>query len=204
MGFYSRVILPFLCDRLLDQPFLADHRRELLSDAGGDILEIGSGTGLNVPQYPKGTRKITAIEPNIGMQRRAQQRIKQAGLDVDQLLVNGERLPFRENMFDCVVSTFTLCSVADARQTLSEVFRVLKPTGRFLFFEHGLSPEPAVQKWQKRLNWLQMRLGGGCRLDRNMKELVTAQPFSSTDIDEFYLEKTPRTHGYIYRGIATK
>jgi len=106
-------------------------------------------------------------------------------------------------MFDCVVSTFTLCSVADPGQTLSEVFRVLTPMGRFLFLEHGRSPDPAVHKWQRRLNWLQTRLGDGCRLDRNIKELVAAQPFSAVESAEFYLEKSPKTHGYIYRGIAT-
>ena len=97
----------------------------------------------------------------------------------------------RTDRFDCVVSTFTLCSIEDVGQALSEVYRVLKPGGRFLFLEHGLSPEPSVQKWQRRLNWLEMRLADGCHLDRNMKELVAAQPFSSVEVEEFYLEKTP-------------
>jgi hypothetical protein len=80
----------------------------------------------------------------------------------------------------------------------------LKAGGKFLFLEHGLSPEPKVQKWQHRLNWLQRRLAGGCHLDRDMRALVSAQPFASLEIDEFYIEKTPRTHGYLYRGVATK
>ena len=89
-------------------------------------------------------------------------------------------------------------------QALGEVYRVIKPGGALLFLEHGLSPEPNIQKWQRRLNWLQMRFGDGCRLDRIMKDLVAGQPFSSIASDEFYLESTPRTHGYLYRGIATK
>jgi ubiquinone/menaquinone biosynthesis C-methylase UbiE len=204
VGFYSRVIFPWICDFVLDQSFLAEHRQQLLAAAGGEILEIGFGTGLNLPHYPKGTRKITTVDPNVGMHRLAQRRIKQGGIEVDQRVVSGERLPFKESTFDCVVSTFTLCSVEDARQTLSEVFRVLKPTGRFLFFEHGLSPESAVQNWQRRLNWLQMRLGDGCRLDRDIKELVAAQPYSSIQCTGFYLDRTPKTHGYVCRGTATK
>jgi ubiquinone/menaquinone biosynthesis C-methylase UbiE len=93
---------------------------------------------------------------------------------------------------------------AQADQAVREVYRVLKAGGQFLFLEHGLSPEPKVQKWQHRLNGLQMRLAGGCHLDRDMRALVTAQPFASVQMNEFYLEKTPKTHGYMYRGIATK
>jgi ubiquinone/menaquinone biosynthesis C-methylase UbiE len=105
---------------------------------------------------------------------------------------------------DCVVSTFTLCSIDDIGKALSEVYRVLKKGGKFLFLEHGLSPQLNVQKWQHRLNRLQMRLAGGCHLDRNMRALIAGQPFASIEMDEFYLEKIPKTHGYLYRGIATK
>src|SRR5262249_91939 len=109
-----------------------------------------------------------------------------------------------DNRFDCVVSTFTLCSIEEVDQALGEVYRVLKPGGRLLFLEHGLSPEPRVQKWQRRLNCLEMPLPDGCHLNRNITELVPAQPFSSVEVREFYLERTPRTHGYLYRGMATK
>jgi ubiquinone/menaquinone biosynthesis C-methylase UbiE len=138
------------------------------------------------------------------MNRLAQSRIKETSIEIDQRVMSGENLPFQDNTFDCVVSTFTLCSIEDVSQAVSEVYRVLKPGGMFLFLEHGLSAEPGVQKWQRRLNWLEMRLADGCHLDRNMRALVTAQPFAAVKIDEFYIEKTPRTHGYVYRGIATK
>src|SRR6185437_4162966 len=104
----------------------------------------------------------------------------------------------------CAVSTFTLCSIDNVAQALGEVYSVLKPGGPFLFLEHGLSPEPGVQRWQRRLNGLEMRLADGCRLDRNMRELVAAQPFSSIAVEGFYLERTPRTHGYLYQGVARK
>ena len=204
MGLYSRLILPRLCEFGLNQPFVAQHRRELLAGAFGDVLEIGFGTGLNLPCYPAGVQKLTTIDPNIGMNRLARKRIKQTGIAVVQRIAVGEQLPFADNAFDCVVSTFTLCSIEEVAQAVREVYRVLKAGGRFLFLEHGLSPEPKVQKWQRRLNWLQMRLAGGCHLDRDMRALVSVQPFASVRMDEFYMEKTPRTHGYLYRGVATK
>jgi ubiquinone/menaquinone biosynthesis C-methylase UbiE len=204
VGFFSQIIAPRLCDFLLNKPHLARQRRASLATAHGDVLEIGFGTGLNLPYYPETVRKITTVDPNVGMHRLAQKRVRRARIEIDQRLQSGERLPFEDNRFDCAVSTFTLCSIDNVGQALMEVFRVLQPGGRFLFLEHGLSPEPRVQKWQRRLNWLHVRLANGCHLDRNMKELVAAQPFSSVEVDEFYLERMPKTHGYLYRGIATK
>lgn len=204
VGFYSEVIYPRLCEFLLDKPLVARHRKELLAHAHGDVLEIGFGTGLNLPHYPRCVRKLTTVDPNLGMHRLAQRRVEQTGIELDQRVLNGEQLPFNGGAFDCVVSTFTLCSIDDVEQALREVYRVLKPGGKFLFLEHGLSPEPRIQRWQRRLNWLEMRLGDGCRLDRDIAGLVAAQPFSSVELELFYLERTPKTHGYLYRGIATK
>jgi ubiquinone/menaquinone biosynthesis C-methylase UbiE len=204
MGFYAQVVVPLLCDFGLDRPFVAKYRRELLAHAGGAVLEIGFGTGLNLPYYPPHVRKVTAVDPSVGMHRRARRRIKRAGIEVDQRVLGGEQLPFEDGTFDCAVSTFTLCSIGDVAQALREVYRVLKSGGTFLFLEHGLSPEPKVREWQHRLNWLQMRMAGGCHLDRNMRALVTAQPFASVKVNEFYIEKIPRTHGYVYQGTAVK
>jgi ubiquinone/menaquinone biosynthesis C-methylase UbiE len=204
MSFFSQVIVPRLCDFLLNKSLLARHRRRLLAGAHGDVLEIGFGTGLNLPYYPGRVHKLTAVDPNPGMHRLAQKRIKQRGIEVDQHVLKGERLPFEDSRFDCAVSTFTLCSIEDVGRALRELYRVLKLGGTFLFLEHGLSPEPGVQKWQRRLNWLQVRLANGCHLDRDMKALVAAQPFASVEVEEFYLERTPRTHGYLYRGVAIK
>ena len=204
MGFYDRVIFPRLCDFLLGTPRVARHRRELLAHAAGRVLEIGFGTGLNLPCYPAHVRAITAVDPNPGMHKLAHQRIRRTGMTVDQRVLGGERLSFDDAAFDCVVSTFTLCSIEHVSRALAEVYRVLAPGGRFLFLEHGLSPDPGVQKWQRRLNGIEMWLGDGCRLDRNARELVAAEPFAAVAADEFYLEKTPPTHGYLYRGVATK
>jgi ubiquinone/menaquinone biosynthesis C-methylase UbiE len=204
VGFYSSLVFPRLCDLLLNRPLVAQQRQELLAHAHGQILEIGFGTGLNLPHYPAHVGKITTVDPNRGMHRLAQQRVKQSRVEVDQRLLSGEQLPFEESQFDCAVSTFSLCSIADVGRALSEVFRVLKPGGKLLFLEHGLSPEPKVQKWQRRLNWLERRLADGCHLDRDFKSMMETQPFSSVDVVEFYMEAMPKTHGYIYRGLATK
>jgi ubiquinone/menaquinone biosynthesis C-methylase UbiE len=204
VGLYSRFVFPWLCDLGLGQPFLAKYRRELLAAVSGEVLEIGFGTGLNLPHYPPHVRKITTAEPNAGTRRRAQRRIQSSGIEVEQRALDCERLPFADGTFDCVVSSWTLCSIDDVSRALGEVYRVLRPGGRFLFLEHGLSPDRRVRTWQRRLNWLTYRLGGGCRLDRDIRALVAGQPFAAVDVDEFALEKVPRTHGHTYRGVATK
>jgi ubiquinone/menaquinone biosynthesis C-methylase UbiE len=204
MSFFSQVIVPRLCDFFLNKSLLARHRRELLAHAHGDVLEIGFGTGLNLPYYPERVHKLTAVDPNPGMHRLAQKRIRQRGIEVDQHVLGGERLPFEDSRFDCAVSTFTLCSIEDIAQALREVYRVLKSGGQFLFLEYGLSPEPQVQRWQRRLNGLHVRLANGCHLDRDIRALVAAQPFASVEVEAFYRERTPKTHGYLYRGMATK
>jgi ubiquinone/menaquinone biosynthesis C-methylase UbiE len=167
MGFYSRTIFPRICEFVLNTPIIANLRHELLSAVHGNVLEIGFGTGLNLPHYPPDIRRLTTIDPNPGMNRLAQKRIQQTGIEIDQRVLSGEQLPFDENSFDTIVSTFTLCSINQVNQAMAEVFRVLRPGGRFFFLEHGLCPEPNVQKWQRRLNRLEMWLADGCHLDRN-------------------------------------
>jgi ubiquinone/menaquinone biosynthesis C-methylase UbiE len=204
MGLYSRVVFPWLCELGLNRPFVARHRRKLLESAAGEILEIGLGTGLNLPCYPADVRKISAVEPNPGMHRRALARMNATAIVVDRRQIGGESLPFDAGSFDCVVSTFTLCSIPEVERALAEIFRVLRPGGRFLFLEHGLSPEPTVRKWQRRLNGIQRFIADNCHLDRDIRALVGGQPFASLAIEEFYLEKTPRTHGYLSSGVATR
>jgi ubiquinone/menaquinone biosynthesis C-methylase UbiE len=204
VGLYSQFIFPRLCELALNTEAVAKHRHDLLAQAEGNILEIGFGTGLNLPHYPEWVRRLTIVDPNAGMHRLAQKRIQQRGMEIDHRLLSSEQVPFESGSFDCVVSTFTLCSIENVNQAIAEVYRVLKPGGKFLFLEHGLSPEPSVQRWQHRLNWLQKKIGDGCNLDRNVKELIGAKSFSSVAIDECYLEKALKTHGYLYRGVATR
>lgn len=203
VGVYSQVIFPRLCDLLLDRPAVARRRRDVLAQTCGEVLEIGFGTGLNLPNYPAHVRKITTVDPNAGMHRLARRRIEKSRIEVTHHALSGERLSFADGSFDCVVSTFTLCSIDDVARALAEAYRVLKPGGKFLFLEHGLSPEPGVQKWQRRLNWLESLLADGCRLDRDVKELLAALPFRVT-VEAAYLPGLPKTHGYLYSGVGSK
>jgi ubiquinone/menaquinone biosynthesis C-methylase UbiE len=204
MGLYSNVIFPRFYDFIVDRPNWAKHRKEQLASVRGEILEIGAGTGLNLPHYPRSVRKITTAEPNPGMNRRLRRRIDATGIEVDKQVVRCESLPFDEATFDCVVSTLTLCSIADVRQAMREVFRVLKPGGRMVFLEHGISPDRNVAKWQRRLNWLEKRLAGGCILTLDVPAILATQPFRTVAIDTFQMDNTPKTHGSMYRGSATK
>jgi ubiquinone/menaquinone biosynthesis C-methylase UbiE len=204
MGFYSRVIFPHLCDWVMSDPRMAKLRKEVLADVSGTVLEIGFGTGLNLAHYPEHIRTITTVDPNPGMNKLARRRVAQSGMVVDQRVLSGEELPFEGGTFDRVVSTWTLCSIHEVGRALGEVYRVLKPDGRFLFLEHGLSDDPKVQRWQCRLNWLQKHLAEGCRLDLDVEAVVKAQPFRSFEIDRFVMERTPKTHGTMYRGMANK
>ncbi|MDM9384431.1 class I SAM-dependent methyltransferase [Chlorogloeopsis sp. ULAP01] len=203
MGFYSQRILPYLLDWSLSDSSLAKYRQEVLAEVKGEILEIGFGTGLNLSYYPKHIHKIITVDANPGIHGLAQKRIQASSITVDHRVLNGENLPMADNTFDSVVSTWTLCSIENVEQALREIYRVLKPAGRFFFVEHGLSHEPEVQVWQNRLTPLQKRIAGGCHFNRNIRQLIESE-FDIVSLEEFYAEKTPKISGYLYKGIATK
>ena len=204
MGFYSRFVFPRLCDCLMGLPALAGLRKEALAGVGGDILEIGFGTGLNLAHYPEHVRRLTTVDPDPGMNKLALKRIAASGIEVDQRLLGGESMPFDEGTFDCVVSTWTMCSIPEIDRALGEVCRVLRHGGRFVFLEHGLSEDLKVQKWQRRLNPIERVLADGCRLDLDVEATVRGQPFRRVEVGRFVMEKLPRTHGTMYLGSAVK
>lgn len=203
MGFYSQRIFPYLLDWSMSYQTLAQYRQNVLADVRGDVLEIGFGTGLNLSYYPEHIHKIVAIDANPGVHALAQKRVKACSITVDYRVLNGEQLPMPAQTFDSVVSTWTLCSIANVNQALKEIHRVLKPGGKFFFVEHGLSNEPNVQTWQHRLTPVQKIIADGCHLDRNIKQLVEAH-FNTVTLEEFYADNTPKIVGYLYKGVATK
>jgi ubiquinone/menaquinone biosynthesis C-methylase UbiE len=203
MGFYSQVIFPRLLDWGMSDPTFNKYREDVLSEVSGEVLEIGFGTGLNLPHYPDRIQKITTIDANPGMNSLAQKRIEASSIQVDNKVLNSEKLPMADNSFDSVVSTWTLCSIAHVDQALKEIYRVLKPGGKFFFIEHGLSDEAEVQIWQNRLNPLQKIIADGCHLNRNIEKLVENH-FQILKLEKFYVPKTSKTYGYLYKGVATK
>ena len=204
MGIYSRYVFPRICDRLMAFPNIAKLRGESLATVSGEILEIGFGTGLNLSHYPERVRRITAVDPNPGMNSMARRRITESRISVDLKKLGGESLPFADESFDCVVSTFTLCSIPEVATALEEVHRVLRPGGRFVFLEHGISDDPGVRKWQARLNPLERHLADRCRLDLDIAAIVRQAPFEKVEVNRLEIEGLPRTHGTIYRGVSTK
>jgi ubiquinone/menaquinone biosynthesis C-methylase UbiE len=204
MGFYSRVIFPSLCDWSMRDPRISALRGDALAQVGGNILEIGFGTGLNLQHYPSDVGRIVAVDPGEGMNRLARKRIDQGAIRVDVRIQSAEGLPFDSGSFDSVVSTWTLCSIPEVAQAVTEVYRVLRPGGKFVFLEHGLSDDPGVQRWQRRLNPLQRMIAVGCRLDLDVAAVIRTQPFRHVKLDRFVLENAFRTHGSIYRGLAIK
>ncbi|MEP0871537.1 class I SAM-dependent methyltransferase [Trichocoleus desertorum AS-A10] len=204
MRFYSQVIFPRLLDWGMSHPALAQYRQELLAEVEGEVLEIGFGTGLNLQYYPCQIQKITTVDVNPGVSALAQKRIQATAIAVDHCLLNGENLPMADNTFDSVVSTWTLCSIAKVDQALQEIHRVLKPSGKFFFVEHGLSEDPQVQVWQNRLTPLQKVIGDGCHLNRQIQQLVEANHFEILKLDKFYVTTLPKIGGYMYKGVAIK
>ncbi len=182
---------------------MTDYRKQLLQDVRGDVLEIGFGTGLNLPHYPQAVTSLTALDPNEGMEAIAQTRIAASAIPVTTKLASGEELPLADESFDDVVCTWTLCSIPNAQKALSEAYRVLKPGGRFFFIEHGLSDEPGIQTWQNWLTPVQRVVGDGCHLNRQMDQLVKAV-FDQVTVEEFYAPDLPKMMGYFYRGVAVK
>jgi ubiquinone/menaquinone biosynthesis C-methylase UbiE len=185
-------------------PSISRLRSGALSEVDGEILEIGFGTGLNLGHYPEHVRHLTAVDPGVGMTQIARRRIERSHIDVDLRVQTAEELPFEDGRFDCVVSTWTLCSIREAGRAVSEIGRVLRSGGHYVFLEHGLGEDPGVQQWQHRLTPLQRRLADGCRLDVDIAALVRAGPFREVQVERFVLERTPRVVGSMYRGLAVK
>jgi ubiquinone/menaquinone biosynthesis C-methylase UbiE len=202
MNLYRRIIFPQLLDLALSGERIERYRRQLLAHVQGAVLEIGFGTGLNLPCYPEHIRKITGVDPNPGMGSLARRRIASSPIAVDWQVADAQELPFPSQSFDSVVSTWTLCSIPNVAKALREIRRVLRAGGKLFFLEHGLSEDPQVQRWQNRLNPLQKVIADGCNLNRDMARLIREAGFRFEQLERFYMADQPKFIGYTYQGIA--
>lgn len=204
MGLYSKYLFPRILDFAMRGDEINEQRRLVLSEASGKVFEIGFGTGLNMRYYPDGVSSVTVADKNPAMHKLAERRIAASPLPVEHHVMDGQELPLEDGSFDNVVCTFTLCSIPDVHKALRELRRILRPGGKLLFIEHGLSDDPKVAKWQGRLTPIQKVIGDGCRLNRNFRELIRDAGFHIQKLDNFYMPKEPRFLAYMYRGVAVK
>jgi len=185
-----------------EQAGLGAHRQALLAEATGDVLEIGAGTGTNLPYYGEGVRTLTLTEPEKPMVRRLQKRILERRPDAKLLRAPAEDLPFDDASFDTAVSTLVLCTVDDQPRALRELRRVLKPGGRLLFIEHVRSEDPKLARWQDRLLGFNVRVGHGCHCNRPTLDGIRDAGFDVTQLEQDTLKHTPPFIRPLIVGVA--
>ena len=202
-SFYRDQVLPRVMNAVMDDADLGKVRARVAAGLSGTVLEVGFGSGLNVPFYPAQVHRVVAVDPATVGRKLAAGRVAASHVQVDYLEATGSTLALETESVDHVLVTWTMCTIPDVSTALREMHRALRPGGRLHFVEHGRSPEPAVARWQDRLNPLQRALAGGCNLNRRIDRLVEDAGFELLDLDNFHL-KGPRVMGYMYEGSAAK
>ncbi|MEZ5141449.1 MAG: class I SAM-dependent methyltransferase [Acidimicrobiales bacterium] len=187
MGIYEDHVLPRAIDVLLGNRWMADVRRPAMEGLHGTVLEIGFGSGPNLPLYPPEVDRVLAVDPSAVGRRLATRRLEAATVPVEFVGLDGQHLALEDRCVDAVLSTWTLCTIPDVHLALREAHRVLRDDGRLSFLEHGLSPKAGVASWQHRLTPLQRRIAGGCHLDRDIPAIVRRAGFWTEHLREFDL-----------------
>ena len=202
MSWYEERILPHMINLACSVKPARKQREKIVPLAEGDVLEIGIGSGLNLPHYdPQKVRKIWGLEPSVGMRRLAEKNLEGMNLDLEFIDLPGEEIPLEANSVDTVLMTYTLCTISDAATALEGMRRVLKPSGRLLFCEHGAAPEENIRRWQNRLNTGWSKIAGGCNMNRNIPEMINAAGFHIVDDERMYIPGL-RILSYNYWGSA--
>jgi ubiquinone/menaquinone biosynthesis C-methylase UbiE len=202
MGLYARHLFPYLMDWTMGSRKFQEQRQEALKPLYGEVLEIGFGTGLNLPHYPATVAKLVALEPACMLPSAVTKRMAAAPVPVELVRGSAERLPFEDRCFDCVLSTWTLCTIPEVVTALREIRRVLKPDGHYVFLEHGRSDSPRIAQWQDRLNPLQQRIGVGCNMNRPIDLLIAKAGLRLPHLYRFVMPGIPRLVGEMFRGTA--
>lgn len=203
MSFYEKYILPrFLNCACASEP-ITYQRKKVVPLAEGKILEVGIGSGLNLPFYEKSKiEEIWGIDPSEELNIMAKKVAIEEGMNVNFITSSAEDIPFPNDYFDTVLITYTMCTIPSVLKANKEIRRVLKRSGKMIFCEHGVSPDENIKKWQKRLNSIWGKIAGGCNINRNIPKLIKSSGFKIVKMDEMYLPKTPRIAGYNYWGYA--
>jgi ubiquinone/menaquinone biosynthesis C-methylase UbiE len=202
MGFYEQRIVPRIVNLACGSKDMNQHRERVCAGLNGDVVEIGFGSGLNIPFYPDAVRRVAAVEPSDVGWRLGAKNVAAASVPIERSGLDGQSLPFADDTFDSALSTWTLCTIPDGVAALKELRRVLKPGGTVHFVEHGLAPDEKVQRWQHRLNPLEQRLAGGCNFNRVIPQMVTDAGFTITDLDQFYAPGGPKFAAAFSLGVA--
>jgi len=204
MGFYGNQVLPRIIDFSLGSNQTASLRTRVCEGLRGEVIEIGFGSGMNIPFYPDAVTSVAAVEPADLGWKLADKRLRASSITVKRAGLDGQNLPFGDHSFDAALSTWTLCTIPDVGSALLEVRRVLRPGGTFHFVEHGRAPDEQVRRRQARLEPVHRVLLGGCHVTRPIADLITAAGFTMTEIDTFYDEIGPKYAAAMTLGVAVK
>jgi ubiquinone/menaquinone biosynthesis C-methylase UbiE len=192
MGFYGDQVLPRIVNAVGGMKTTYPLRERVCDGLEGEVVEVGFGSGLNVPFYPDSVTRVAAVEPADVGWKLAAKRLRASSVPVERSGLDGQSLPFEDASFDAALSTWTMCTIPDTEQALAELRRVLKPGGALRFVEHGLAPDEGVRRWQHRLEPMQKRLFGGCHLTREIPDLLRDAGFEITELDVFYEDGAPK------------
>ena len=202
---YEKFFLPKLCDKCCSTKPINYQRNKVVPLAQGVVLEIGMGSGLNIPFYNKNNiEKIIGLDPSEELNFLANKVAKKNNIEIDFIISGAEDIALPDNSIDTILITYTLCTIPDLDNSMAEMKRVLKSDGKFIFCEHGIAPDQNIVKWQTRINPIWKALMGGCNINRNIPKIISDGGFDITNISEMYLPSTPKIVGYNYWGIAEK
>ena len=205
MGFYDKYILPKFLNCACGTKPINYQREKIVPLAKGIVLDIGIGSGLNIPFYNKSNiYHLYGLDPSEELLKIAKSVAKKNELKVEFLQCGAEAIPLPDKSIDTVLITYTMCTIPDIQLSNSEIMRVLKPEGQLLFCEHGLAPDKNIAKWQRRINPIWSKIAGGCNLNRDIPKLITSSGFKISNMEEMYLPSTPKFAGYNYWGVAKK